>query len=205
MPAISKADVTAALAAFPWDDWRADLKALYEPIYRAVVTSQGTRVMKAPAKRVKKTPDPWHADNPHVKKFLNAYAGERITQLDDTTREWVKDSILSAMDETDGVGATELAARIVDAASDSRAFDPARALNIARTEVATAVGHGTGLAYKQQGIDKVLISDGDGDEACAEADGEVWTTDYYLANVLEHPGCERSASPADEADEVDRE
>ena len=64
-----------------------------------------------------------------------------------------------------------------------------------------AAGHGSAAGWQDSGVEYVEISDGDDfDAPCAEADGQIWSVDYYDDNVLEHPDCSRSASPIDTAD-----
>ena len=196
MAAISVAEAKAALASFDWTTWSDSLQALYEPIYRAIVTSQIAHVA-TPAKA---------GPAPKTSRFMTAYIGKRITQISDTTREWATETIVSAIDHADDdLSVTDLASDLADAAEGSRAFDPARALTIARTEVATAYNHGSLLGYADNGSEHVLVSDGDGDDECAEADGAVWTIDEALADPLAHPNCERSFSPIAPGDEPDED
>jgi hypothetical protein len=51
------------------------------------------------------------------------------------------------------------------------------------------------LSYREAGLEKVEVLDGDGDDICAEADGQIWTLEQAEANPLGHPGCTRSFAP----------
>jgi len=45
-------------------------------------------------------------------------------------------------------------------------------------------------------VDAVQVSDGtDFDDACREADGQVWSLDDAAANPLQHPRCTREFAP----------
>jgi hypothetical protein len=191
-PTISKADVDAALAEFPWAEWRQRLHDLYAPLYMALVESQAARVLRPQPSKA--GPDGFDWTRP-ARRFTETYIGERITQISDTTREWVRDAVVAELDSAEGLSVRQLAETLANAAENSRAFDPSRSLMIARTEVAIAYNHGASLGYRQDGATEVMVSDGDGDDACAEADGQVWTIDEALDNPIEHPNCERSFTP----------
>lgn len=189
-------DALKAVDSFAWETWTDKLTALYEPVYLALVASQANRVM-----RPKKAKGPFNPQDPFTKTFVKNYIATRITQIDETTRDWVRETVADAVESEDAVTLTDLAIELSDLVQGSRAFAPARAAMIARTEVATAWNHGAVLGYKQDGVEKVEVSDGDGDEACQSVDGEVWTVAEALANPLEHPNCVRSFSPVVEDDE----
>jgi HK97 family phage portal protein len=70
-----------------------------------------------------------------------------------------------------------------------------RALNVAVNEATIAYNHGTALVADANGLN-VLVSDGeDFDEPCAEANGQVWTTQYALDHLQQHPNCRRGFVP----------
>lgn len=183
------------LDTFDWDTWASRIGAAIDDTYRDVAGEQAER--EADAHDLD-----WNADDPFVDKWFTRYITERITQLDETTRDLLKDELQSALADGKGEGMTELAGRLSDAVKDSSALSPSRALTIARTETAIAYNHGALLAYGQNGIDHVEVNDGDDDEECAAADGEIWTLDEAMADPVAHPNCVRSFSPADsQADE----
>ena len=191
--------LTALANSFDWDAYTTKLQRAVQPHYDAIAREQGQRTADA-------YDLDWDADDPFVDTFFTAYVGERITQLDETTRDSVRDLLQSTLESHESESKQDLAGRIRDL--DPYAFSPSRALTIARTETATAHGHGAGLAYQQNGIAHVEISDGDDDDECAEADGQIWTVDEYLAEPIAHPNCVRSAAPVledgpDESDDED--
>lgn len=184
MPSVAELD--RLVASFDWDAWTTKTHAALRPHYEAIAREQGQRAADQHDLE-------WDDDDPFTEKFFTAYLGERVSQLDETTRESVRDLLQSTVDAHVSESQPALAARI--RSWDPYAFSPARALTIARTETATAYGHGKGLAFKQNGVGHVVISDGDDDEECAEADGQTWTVDEYLAEPLAHPNCQRDGEP----------
>lgn len=203
MAAISLADAKASAASFDWAAWSKKLQTLYAPIYRAMVVSQGA-VSRLAGEAARKKDERFNVNDPYTKRFMTNYIGARIKQIDDTTREWVNDTIGDAIASDEGATVSDLASTLSDAAANSRAFDPSRALTIARTEMAIAYNHGAALGYKQAGIEQVEVSDGDGDDECAAADGEIWSIEDALANPIEHPNCTRSFASYVEDDSKSR-
>lgn len=192
---ITAAQLTHLADTFDYDKWNTKLKAAITDHYTPIAIDQAERAAAA------YDLDEFDADDPFVTRFFTRYLGERITQIDETTRELVRNTVQRALEDGQGEGATELAGRIREAVGSAGAFSPSRALTIARTESGYAAGHGAGLLFRQNGIERVEISDGDDDDECAEADGQIWTVDEYLANALAHPNCVRSASPVVETDD----
>ncbi len=71
-----------------------------------------------------------------------------------------------------------------------------RATTIARTELGNAQNTVTSERYKASGIENVGIEDNgdtDDDDECKEANGQIWTLEYFNAHPLEHPNCTRCA------------
>lgn len=66
---------------------------------------------------------------------------------------------------------------------------------IARTETAVAFNRGSSNLMREAGIHEVDIVDGEEDEACASANGEVWTLEQYESDPIEHPNCTRVGLP----------
>lgn len=184
---------------FDWDKWNGKVRDAIEPHYTAIAREQGKRTVD------QFDLDDFDPDDPFVDKWFTGYLGERITQIDETTRDKIGSVLQDTLASSTSATPQELAGKIRDAAGEAYAFSPARALTIARTETAFGVGHGAGLAFKQNGIAHVEISDGDDDEDCAEADGQIWTVDEYLSEVIAHPNCVRSAAPADGENDDDEE
>ena len=68
---------------------------------------------------------------------------------------------------------------------------------------ATAYNQGNLLAYRQNNITHVIVSDGQTEGSCDECeavDGAVWTIEEAMAAPLEHPQCSRSFGPASDED-----
>lgn len=192
------ADLKRLVATFDWDTYNAKIAAALEEHARVVADDQAEREAEDHDLE-------WDADDPFVDRWFTRYVGERVTQLDETTRDTLRDELQSALEDGKGESVTELAGRLRDAVSDSAALSPSRALTIARTETAIAYNHGALLAYGQNGIEHVEVSDGDDDDECAEADGQIWTIDEAMSDPTAHPNCVRSFSPVVEGDDSDEE
>lgn len=85
-----------------------------------------------------------------------------------------------------GENANQLRAR-VDQLFDG--YEQWRVDRIVRTEVSAAYELGALTQYKDAGYSLVDVDDGDEDDACAEANGSVWTLEEAESNPLEHPNC----------------
>jgi hypothetical protein len=71
------------------------------------------------------------------------------------------------------------------------------ASGIALTEATRGYNEGTLAVAEGSGYTHVVVSDGtDSDEACADADGQLWTLEQARENPLEHPRCRRAFVPA---------
>jgi hypothetical protein len=191
---VTAKDLKRLLDSFDWDSWNSELREIIEEGYRAVALDQAAR--EADAHDLEFSPK-----DPFVERWFTRYLGERITQIDETTRDTLRDELQAAFADGKAQSATELAGNLRDAVSDSAALSPSRALTIARTETAIGYNHGALLAYGQNGIERVEVSDGDGDEECAEADGQIWTLEHAMDDPVAHPNCVRSFSPV--VEEVD--
>lgn len=67
---------------------------------------------------------------------------------------------------------------------------------IALTEATRGYNESTLAVAELAGMTHVVVTDGvDNDEACASADGQVWTLDQARENPLEHPRCRRAFVP----------
>lgn len=130
--------------------------------------------------------------NPRAIGYAQQRAAELVTDVDATTRDRIATLVADVLADPEATEA-DLARAILD---EFGAMSVGRADMIARTELATAAGKGSAAGWTDGGIEAVLISDGDGfDEACQEADGQIWSIGHYDADPLEHPNCTRSASP----------
>lgn len=67
------------------------------------------------------------------------------------------------------------------------------ASTIARTEIGHIQNHASVSRYMKEGYTKVYVLDGlDFDEPCREANGSIWSLDYAMSHLLEHPNCTRA-------------
>lgn len=191
---ITAAAVQSALDTFDWAKWRAELRQRYAAWYVDVVAEDG-------AKTAEQLGGAWRNDDPFVTRFADRYVAERVTQLEDTTREDLRVTITSLFDRADTDGTAVSLTGIAEALGERFThFSTTRAASIARNETAIAQNHGAGVGYLASGYNYVEISDGDGDAECAAADGQIWSVAYWLANPIEHPNCERSGSPISDED-----
>lgn len=202
MPAatrITVADVTAALNSFDWAAWKQELADRYGDWHTGVVQDEGATVAAALG-------GTWQRDDPYLTRFVTRYIAERVTQLSDTTRDDLRDTIAGAFEDADqGDDGEGLSVRgLSDALSATfDDFSTDRANTIARTETAIAENQAAAFGYTASGYNYVEISDGDSDSACAAADGQIWSVEYWLANPIEHPNCERSGAPISDEDAKD--
>ncbi len=105
--------------------------------------------------------------------------------IEKTTRDEARALLLEALE--DGLSPQDFASRL----EESGLFGEARAEMIARTEAALAFNGGKLDSFREADIDQVYVYDGDYDEECQAANGEIWDLDEAEANPLEHPNCER--------------
>lgn len=118
-------------------------------------------------------------------------------QIRNTTNDDVREAITEGLAK--GEDTEALRAR-VDQLFDG--YEQWRVDRIVRTEVSAAYEMGALTQFRDAGYDSVDVEDGDEDDACASANGSVWTLEEALANPLEHPNCSRIFLPHTEADDV---
>lgn len=187
---ITAAELEALVEAFPWDEWsRAHLEPGFRQIYRDLVESVG----KGSTKQLGTA---WQRKDPFTSQFMTDYVGERITQLQGTSKDRVIALVRRTLEEAKGLTPVELGKVIHEAVSDQfEEYGRWRANTVARTETAIATNHGTVLGVKQAGVAKVDVFDGTDDEECRAANGQVWTVEQALENPLGHPNCVRAFGP----------
>jgi hypothetical protein len=175
----------AALEDYAWDTFKGDLWDIMQPFYLEVFGMAYEDAVR----------DfgfggiAWNQSNPLVKKALKAREN-LIKGVADTVFEHVK--LLTEKQNEEGFTAQELAKRIRELGlTDSKS----RSLMIARTESAVGANVGATMAYRDAGIEKVKVLDGDEDAECASADGAIWTIDEAEANPIAHPNCVRAFAP----------
>jgi hypothetical protein len=180
--------VRAVVESFDWDKWHEDARDALEEPFSDVVFEQAERV----AESLGRTFD---RDDPMMRRRMTGYVGSLIKDLDKTSKNDVIDLIQRELEDTEGMTALELGDKIADSVRQKFTdYADWRADRIARTETANAYNMGTLLTGEQAGIRKVLVSDGDEDEECSRANGQVWTLDYAMQNLTAHPNCERAFS-----------
>jgi len=186
---ISADDLKRLANAFDWDAWSKKLEPGFTQVYRDAVTTVGTTAAKDHDVE-------FDAKDPFVEKRMIG-VGERITQLEETSKAQVIDRIQRVLEDVDAESSIQdLADSIADAVGDLYDdFEQYRALRIARTESAIVYNHGNVLGGAQAGFEEFDVLDGTEDEECAAANGEVWTTDECLDDPIAHPNCERTFFP----------
>lgn len=143
--------------------------------------------------------------DPKFHEYANDYASQRAAELagtsknskfalSDSTREMLRSDLVDMMDE--GLTPAEIAANL----EDNYAFSEYRSMMIARTETGFAWNRGALKMYSEAGVKLVYVTDGDYDESCRAANGQIWTADYASINALEHPNCTRCFSACLEPD-----
>lgn len=116
-------------------------------------------------------------------------AGKRITGITDTTREDIQKLLLQGLEQ--GLSPAELG----DLIENATTFDEYRAELIARTETAIAYNEATTASYEEYGVTQVEVVDGDQDDVCADANGQVWSMEEAYSNPIGHPQCTRDFLP----------
>jgi SPP1 gp7 family putative phage head morphogenesis protein len=174
----------AALDKYNWDGLADDLEGamldVYPDILRLAYLEQGKKLPVAVA---------FDLRNPRVRDTIKQLGG-RIRGVSDTMRDNVQRIVGHGTDT--GQSIAEIAKGLREyGVTDSRS----RSEMLARTESATAYNRGATLAYRDAGIERVRVMDGDEDEACAAADGQIWTVDEAEENPIAHPNCTRAFIP----------
>jgi hypothetical protein len=125
-------------------------------------------------------------ENQWVKGVLDELA-EKIVRVADTTRQEVRDLVGKAAEE--GWSIDDLAAEIRKL---KEVHSTARARTIARSETAIAYNKGSLAGYREAGVEKVEVFDGDEHEPCRSANGSIWTIEQAEAEPLCHPNGTRA-------------
>lgn len=166
-------------------EWAKEIAKVLNPHLSLAAETVGAKVHKQMGKSGK-------ADSLLGSKILAKLmgkVGDRIKGIIDTTRDDVRGLIERGLNE--GLGAAELG----DLIEQHTTFGELRAETIARTETGTILNQAAAESYREFGVDKVRIIDGDGDDLCASADGQEWSLEEFESNPLGHPNCVRDAVP----------
>jgi len=169
-------------------DWEASGEALAEgmlPLYRKLIelgADEATGELRG-------IDADFTLTRPEVDEVIDLLA-EQIKGVSDTTRQKVQ--AIVDRQQSEGLSIPKVAKMINEQALlDSMS----RSRTIARTETGMAYNMGTLLTYAKAGVTKVVVHDGDEDDDCKEADGQVWTIEEAQSNPLAHPNCQRAFSP----------
>lgn len=173
-------------AVFDAARFERDLTGVLRPHLVAVAESAGDRVG---ATLGRAAPRKASMRDVVVERLLKS-AGRRIKDIGSHTRERLVEVIRQGIAE--GIGPGELGRRIEETGD---LFDPARAERIARTETAIVLNEASVAQYREFGVERVSVVDGDEDDPCAEANGQVWTLEQADANPISHPNCTRTFTP----------
>lgn len=186
---MTPAQLRALVEAFDWAAYAKTLGEVLSPFYAETLLKAGVRAARAAGGE-------WRPNDPYVQTFLTQYVGERIVQIEGTTKQAVVDLVQRTLASQEPGSAFDLGASIRDAVREEFAgYERWRADRIARTESAIASNHGDILGYEQAGVGEVEVLDGTNDDECAEANGQIWTTEEALADPVAHPNCQRSWAP----------
>lgn len=124
--------------------------------------------------------------------------GAKIVGVNQTTRDRIAKQIAEGVRR--GYSVQQIAAGVPDEnyLGIQGVFDSAtesRALTIARTETATIYNLSALSGFEQIGVVRVEVLDGEHDEACKQARGQIWSVTYARSHALEHPNCIRQFVP----------
>ncbi|HLA65020.1 MAG TPA: hypothetical protein VK600_00395 [Candidatus Saccharimonadales bacterium] len=182
---------STVLDQYPWGH---EIAALTDPTADLLGTMWALGYVEAGSGEVT---DDWALAFPAAAGYARDRAASLVAGVDDVSRDRLRALIADAIDDSE-MSEADLSDAILSMFDD---MSTARAELIARTETAYAAGHGNVAGYRDGGTTYVEITDGDDfDEPCRVADGQIWSLDYYEANLLEHPDCSRSANPISSED-----
>jgi SPP1 gp7 family putative phage head morphogenesis protein len=169
-------DTKAWWNAAHWDE---TMLAVLKPTYTAVAEKVHAQVIHAiPSKAAPVIQRP--VVPPAMVEAILEHAGERIVEINETTRKGVAELIL------DGVKQGLSPAQLGDSIEAWSGWDEYRAERIATTELARAYNEAAIGTYRDAGIERLEAIDGDGDEECAARDGQIFSVDD-AENEIDHP------------------
>jgi HK97 family phage portal protein len=132
--------------------------------------------------------------------FVRSRAGERITGINDTTRQAVQDAVAEVLEEaiSQGLSPDEAGDLLADRIGGLAVWSDARADLIARTEMMLAYNDAALRSYDGLGVGEVMALDGDKDAECAARDGRVYPiADAY--DISDHPNGTLDWAPVSKA------
>lgn len=185
-----KDDPAAAVADADYDP----LRIAVEPHLRDVAKDAGRLGLEQVGVSAEDLDTMLSLTNEGAVSWAEERAGELVTQIDETTRDRVRELVARAEDE--GWSNDELA----DAIADDGVFGPDRADLIARTETAAADVQGNLIGWKESGVVEgkqwIVAQDGECDE-CAALDGASVGLDEEFpgGDPPLHPNCRCDVLP----------
>lgn len=172
----------------------------FEPLREALISAwveAGASAFDLVRAQLGKSEDdlPYDTDRPAVKRMFDKL-GDRVKGIEATTRDRLQTMIERGVN--DGLSMGDLA-KLIEA-DESGAFNAARAMMVARTETGTAYNLLSLAGYKEGGVEKVEIFDGDGcgwdeHDDTDLADGSIRTLEDAEDHPLAHPNCVRGWTP----------
>lgn len=152
MSAVNESGAGAVLATLPSFIDKEQLTGAFIDIYSRVGSDFAEQVfegMKSALPQIERKDmagvrDHWRD---HMDAFVRTKAGKRITQINKTTLERVRDTLTQAHNE--GLGIDEIARSM----SQSTAFSTARSRTIARTEIVSASNEGNLMGARETGLE----------------------------------------------------
>lgn len=139
----------------------------------------------------------WDIEHELVKDVRERLAA-KVTRINDTTRGQIAEEVELGLSRGYSIPQIANGFPAEGYRGIMGVFDEATALRaetIARSETAMAYNGAAGAAYKDAGIEKVLVIDGTGDDACANANGSTWTLEEADNDPIAHPNCVRTFAP----------
>lgn len=183
----TKTSVNKLLESYGWQGWDKHLKPTIYSHLVDTLTNGGVAAAKSVEVNLS-----YAMINPHAVEYAEKRAGDLVGtgikseyHIADSTRDFIREKVTEAVEN--GTSVQELTDQLLD----EYAFSDARALTIARTETALAYNKGTLVGYQKADVPAVTVIDGDSDEECADANGQVWSLDYASDNLIQHPRCVR--------------
>jgi len=164
-----------------WDDkLRAALMPELEPV-AVKITAEAATVLGKPQKAATEF-------DTRVLAFVQGRVGERITGINETSRDAVLDVVKQTITEAtqEGLSPAATADILTERVKGLTVWNDARAEMIARTELMNAYNDAALQSYREYDVSQVVAMDGDKDEECASRDGNTYSIDD-ASNITDHP------------------
>lgn len=124
----------------------------------------------------------------NVLAFVRKRTGDRITGINETTRDDIVRTVRVAVGEAvgDGLAPSAAAQLIRERVGAMTTWSPERAELISRTELMNAYNDAALSSYSELDVTEVEALDGDDDEECAERNGQVYPIEQAM-DISDHP------------------